>query len=175
MTKKQKKTLYRIIISTLLLIALQVLLHFVDLPIIVEFILYMIPYAVIGYDILKKAFHGITHGQVFDECFLVKSLPDLSQWNTSNVENMSFMFNGLHSITSLPDISNWDVSNVENMNEMFRGCKSLTSLDISNWDVSNVTYAGGMFAKCNSLPQIFRNVKDKESLLACINWCKENY
>ena len=71
MTKKQKKTLYRIIISTLLLIALQALLHFVDLPIIVEFILYMIPYAVIGYDILKKAFHGITHGQVFDECFLM--------------------------------------------------------------------------------------------------------
>ena len=71
MTKKQKKTLYRIIISTLLLISLKVLLHFVDLPIIVEFILYMIPYAVIGYDILKKAFHGITHGQVFDECFLM--------------------------------------------------------------------------------------------------------
>ena len=71
MTKKQKKTLYRIIISTLLLIALQVLLHFVDLPVIVQFILYMIPYAVIGYDILKKAFHGITHGQVFDECFLM--------------------------------------------------------------------------------------------------------
>ena len=71
MTKKQKKTLYRIIASILLLIALQVLLHFAELPIIVEFLLYMIPYTVIGYDILKKAFHGITHGQVFDECFLM--------------------------------------------------------------------------------------------------------
>ena len=71
MTKKQKKTLYRIIASILLLIALQILLHFIELPLMVEFILYMIPYVVIGYDILKKAFHGITHGQVFDECFLM--------------------------------------------------------------------------------------------------------
>ena len=71
MTKKQKKTLYRIIICILLLVALQVLTRLADIPLMAEFILYMIPYAVIGADILKKAFHGITHGQVFDECFLM--------------------------------------------------------------------------------------------------------
>ncbi len=71
MNKKQKKVLYRIIACIALLVALQVLLHFIDLPIWAEFALYMIPYLVIGSDILKKAFHGITHGQVFDECFLM--------------------------------------------------------------------------------------------------------
>ena len=71
MNKKQKKVFKRIIISIVLLIALQVLLHFTEVPVLFEFALYMIPYIIIGGDILKKAFHGITHGQVFDECFLM--------------------------------------------------------------------------------------------------------
>ncbi len=71
MNKKQKKVLYRIIVSSVLLIVLQILLHFVELPVIVQFVLYMVPYIVIGGDILKKAFHGITHKQIFDECFLM--------------------------------------------------------------------------------------------------------
>jgi len=71
MNKKQKKVLYRIIISTVLLIVLQILLHFTEIPVIVQFVLYMVPYIIIGGDILKKAFHGITHKQIFDECFLM--------------------------------------------------------------------------------------------------------
>ncbi|MBO4883301.1 MAG: cadmium-translocating P-type ATPase [Lachnospiraceae bacterium] len=71
MNKKQKKVFKRIIASIVLLIALQILLHFVEVPVLLQFALYMIPYIVIGGDILKKAFHGITHGQVFDECFLM--------------------------------------------------------------------------------------------------------
>lgn len=71
MNKKQKKVLYRIIISTVLLIVLQILLHFTEIPVIVQFVLYMVPYIIIGGDILGKAFHGITHKQIFDECFLM--------------------------------------------------------------------------------------------------------
>ena len=71
MNKKQKKVLYRIIIASVLLAVLQLLLHFVEVPVPVQFVLYMVPYIVIGGDILKKAFHGITHKQVFDECFLM--------------------------------------------------------------------------------------------------------
>lgn len=71
MNKKQKKVLYRIIIASVLLAVLQLLLHFVEVPVLVQFVLYMVPYIVIGGDILKKAFHGITHNQVFDECFLM--------------------------------------------------------------------------------------------------------
>ena len=45
------------------------------------------------------------------------------------------------------DISNWDVSNVENMSNMFYECESFNQ-DISNWDVSNVTDMRYMFVNC---------------------------
>ena len=67
MTKKQKKVLVRIIIAAVLVIALQ----FVPVKGYVRFGLYMIPYLVIGYDILKKAGKGILNRQIFDENFLM--------------------------------------------------------------------------------------------------------
>lgn len=67
MTKKQKKVLYRIIAAFILMIVLALL------PIKgwLSFVLYMIPYLIIGYDILRKAILGIIHGEVFDENFLM--------------------------------------------------------------------------------------------------------
>ena len=67
MTKKQKKVLIRIIVAAILL----VILHFVPLEGLWLGLLYLIPYAVIGYDILRKAVLGILHGEVFDENFLM--------------------------------------------------------------------------------------------------------
>ena len=67
MTKKQKKVLIRIIIAFLLL----VVLHFVPVKGWLSLVLYLVPYFVIGYDILKKAFKGILNRQVFDENFLM--------------------------------------------------------------------------------------------------------
>ena len=67
MTKKQKKVLYRIIVAAVLLIVL----HFVPVSGYARFALYLIPYVVIGYDILRKAALGIAHGEVFDENFLM--------------------------------------------------------------------------------------------------------
>ncbi|MCM1185915.1 MAG: cadmium-translocating P-type ATPase [Lachnoclostridium sp.] len=67
MTKKQKKTLYRIIIAAVLM----VILHFVPIEGSLRLVLYLIPYIVIGYDILRKAVLGIFHGEVFDENFLM--------------------------------------------------------------------------------------------------------
>lgn len=71
MTKKQKKVLYRIIISLVLLIAVSIIDTLVELPMIAQVILYLIPYLIIGYDILKKAGKGILNRQVFDENFLM--------------------------------------------------------------------------------------------------------
>lgn len=67
MNKKQKKVLKRIIISAVLIVALKLL------PIdgYLEFALFLIPYLIIGYDILKKAWKGILNHQVFDENFLM--------------------------------------------------------------------------------------------------------
>lgn len=67
MTKKQKKVLYRIIAALVLIIILQ----FVPAKGWLELVLYLIPYLIIGYDILKKAVLGIIHGEVFDENFLM--------------------------------------------------------------------------------------------------------
>lgn len=83
MTKKQKKVLRRIIISAVLLVAMAVIFTVLDKTGMVdlenpsvmwrciEIVAYLIPYLVIGYDILKKAFLGIIHGEVFDENFLM--------------------------------------------------------------------------------------------------------
>ena len=71
MTKKQKKVLYRIIISLVLLIAVSIIDTLVELPLIAQVVLYLIPYFIIGYDILKKAGKGILNRQVFDENFLM--------------------------------------------------------------------------------------------------------
>ena len=83
MTKKQKKVLRRIIISAVLLVAMAVTFTVLDKTGMVdlenpsvmwrciEIVAYLIPYLVIGYDILKKAFLGIKHGEVFDENFLM--------------------------------------------------------------------------------------------------------
>lgn len=74
MTKKQKKMLYRIIITFILFIVLMVCEHtgmFDDWNKIILFVIYLVPYLVIGYDIIYKAARNISHGQVFDENFLM--------------------------------------------------------------------------------------------------------
>lgn len=83
MTKKQKKVLIRIIVSAVILVAMAVTFAVLDKTGMVnlenpsvmwrciEIVAYLIPYLIIGYDILKKAFLGIIHGEVFDENFLM--------------------------------------------------------------------------------------------------------
>lgn len=71
MTKKQKKVLIRIIIASVLIILLKLVFHFVNVNKYVELITFLVPYFIIGYDILKKAVYGIFNRQVFDENFLM--------------------------------------------------------------------------------------------------------
>ena len=71
MTKKQKKTLKRIVIAAVLSALLAVVLHFAPLPRLVQLILWLVPYYIIGHDVLRKAFLGIKGGEVFDENFLM--------------------------------------------------------------------------------------------------------
>lgn len=71
MNKKQKMVLVRIIVSAALLLAVKLLTAYAEINSYAEALLYLIPYFVIGYDILKKAVKGIFKGQVFDENFLM--------------------------------------------------------------------------------------------------------
>ena len=102
---------------------------------------------------------------LFKDCKFLE-LPDISNWNTDNVVDMSYMFQGCSLLKSLPDISNWNTSNVGQMFDMFSGCFSLKSLpDISKWDITlslafeNIS---GIFDGCSkslNIPDKFKNVK----------------
>ncbi len=92
----------------------------------------------------------------------LKSIENLNFLNTSQVTNMSFMFDNCRNLTSL-DLSNFDTSNVINMSSMFNmwyssidtaSTGSLASLDLSSFDTSNVTDMRSMFAFNTSLTTI---------------------
>ena len=72
---------------------------------------------------------------------------DLSDLDTSEVTNMSSMFEDCGSLTSL-DVSNFDTSKVTDMSYMFDSCSSLTNLDLSSFDTTNVTNMSDMLCGC---------------------------
>ena len=75
---------------------------------------------------------------------------NLSNFDTSKITDMSYMFEGCSSLTAL-NLSNFDTSKVTDMRYMFSSCASLTSLDISNFNTSNVTNMYAMFDCCRGL------------------------
>ena len=78
-----------------------------------------------------------------------------SEWDTSNVQNMEFMFDYCRNLTELKCIKQWNTSKVINMYGLFSNCESLKELpNISSWDLSNVTSIYGMFENCSNLSYI---------------------
>ena len=101
--------------------------------------------------------------QLFYDCINFNC--DLSKWNISNVTNIQNMFEGCESFEG-KGLEKWDVYNIENMNNMFKYCRSFDGKSIENWDVSNVVSARNMFYKCENLNCDLSNwdvskVKDK--------------
>lgn len=78
---------------------------------------------------------------------------DLSNFDTSNITDMSYMFGFCSALTTL-DVSNFDTSNVTDMSYMLGFCSALTTLDVSKWDTSNVVDMNEMFYKCSGLTAI---------------------
>ena len=92
---------------------------------------------------------------MFNECKLLKKLPDISEINTENVTDMSYMFNNCSSIKDLPDISKWKTEKVKDISYMFKNCEMLISLpDISKWNASNIEKMEGTFYNCKSLSNL---------------------
>ena len=92
---------------------------------------------------------------MFDDCASLKSI-DLSDLKTSNVTDISYMFEGYNydmSLTEIIGLDKLDTSKVTNMSGMFNNCSKLTKLD-TNFDTSNVTDMSAMFQKCSSLTNI---------------------
>ena len=71
MTKKQKKTLRRILLAAVVSVCVFLVTVFLELPWFLQLALWLVPYLVIGHDVLKKAVLGIKNGEVFDENFLM--------------------------------------------------------------------------------------------------------
>ena len=82
---------------------------------------------------------------------------------------MDDMFSLCSKLTSL-DVSNFDTSKVTSMGYMFYGCSSLTTLDVSSFDTSNVTFMNYMFEQCRLLKTVYvRTDLDKQKLSGASN------
>ena len=94
----------------------------------------------------------IDMSMMFNGCSSLESL-DLSSFNTANVKNMSYMFYDCSSLTSLV-VDNFNTTNVTDMSDMFSGCSSMKSLDVSSFKTDNVTNMYSMFSDCSSLTSL---------------------
>ena len=87
---------------------------------------------------------------MFQSCKKLEYL-DLSNFNTSNVKDMSRMFNRCNKIKQIKGINDFDTSNTIFMNEMFQSCSELEYLNLTNYNISKVTNKKLIFNECNKL------------------------
>ena len=78
---------------------------------------------------------------------------DLTNIDTSNVTNMSDLFNNCSNLTNL-DLSNFDTSKATTISGMFINCRKITTLNLSNFNTSNITTLTNVFANCVSLTSL---------------------
>lgn len=112
----------------------------------------------------------VSHVTVMQSCFSyntkVKYL-DLSNWDTSNLNNMSQMFYGASNLVSL-NISNWNTSKVTQYTTIFRGCGNLKEIiGIEDIDVSKNTIFSQFFQSCSSLKKLDLTKWDLSSATNC--------
>jgi len=128
-------------------------------------------------DLLDTSKVNTMRGMFLNACSL--ETVDVSDWDTSNVTDMSYMFASTiskkeMSFTSL-DVGKWDTSNVTAMNRMFQLCVSLKELDVDEWNTGNVVSFSGMFQRCRSLSTLdvsnwdTKNVTDMSFMFHCEN------
>ena len=95
---------------------------------------------------------------MFQNCELLFSIPNFSEFNMNKINNMSHMFFNCINLESLDTISNmssWDISKVNDTSYMFYNCKSLITLpDMSKWNTKNIKNMSYMFSNCESLTNI---------------------
>ena len=92
--------------------------------------------------------------KMFENCESLTFL-NLSKWNLVNVTNIKYMFSHCKSLKELGDLSGWNTNNITNMSNLFEGCESLSHLpDLSKWNMKNVTNIDYMFSGCKSLVRL---------------------
>ena len=112
--------------------------------------------------------------EMFDGCRYLQSL-DVSHFMTDNVKDMNTMFTSCSYLSSL-DVSHFNTANVENMAGMFANCSSLTTLDLCNFNTDKVTDMSCMFSFCshlNSLDLSSFNTKNVTDMHQMFAGCRE--
>ena len=104
---------------------------------------------------------------MFNRCSSLTNI-DLSHFDTSQVTNMLMMFNRCSSLTNL-DVSHFDTSQITSMSSMFSECSNLTNLNLSNFDTSQVTDMNRMFYHCKSLVNLDVNHFDTSQVIDMSN------
>ncbi|MBR1731073.1 MAG: BspA family leucine-rich repeat surface protein, partial [Ruminococcus sp.] len=90
---------------------------------------------------------------MFNKCNKLKEIIGIEKLNTDKVRDMTAMFQSCSELEFL-DLTNFNTSNVTDMSYMFSGCFSLTQLDISTFDISKVTSKTQMFNSCRLLNEL---------------------
>ena len=90
---------------------------------------------------------------MFENCYELECI-DLSNFDTSEITDMSWAFNFCLKLKEIKGINNFNTSKVENMESMFKCCEKLEYLDLSNFDTSNVSNMKAMFGGCHSLHEL---------------------
>ena len=107
----------------------------------------------------KKVLTNIT--DLFEDNKIVYYI-DLSNFDTSKVTNMAYMFHNCHKLKVIKGLNKFKTNEVTSMNSMFYCCKELEELDLTNFDTSKVANMDDMFLGCNkSLKKQFRTKNEK--------------
>ena len=93
---------------------------------------------------------------MFCGCSSLLSLPDISKWNTSNVNNISYIFYNCSSLSKLPDISKWNLKKVSNSCNIFDGCSSLI-VDPEIEKINNINVNNNINNEFEFFPSLYFN------------------
>ena len=112
---------------------------------------------------------------MFDGCYNLRELPNLSRWNVENVVSMAGMFYNAKNIKSIPGIEKWNPIKLKTCSKMFFGCKSLKSSEvekIEKWTnvedkIKKEAYNGYIYANESDLNDNFID-KCRELFFECI-------
>ena len=91
--------------------------------------------------------------KMFYDCYQLKDISALANWNVSNVKDMGCMFHDCYQLKDISALANWNVFNVKDMGYMFHDCYQLRGIfPLFYRDMSKVEYMSEMIDGCSSLP-----------------------
>ncbi len=122
-----------------------------------------------------KIVHPTTGHYWFSYCENLVTIENISNLNTSEMTDMTYMFYRCKKLQSL-DVSNFNTENVTDMSNMFRKCENLQSLDVSNFNTAKVKNMDNMFAECSGLQSLDLskfNTENVTNMKFMFYWCDE--